>query len=459
MRKSIFIIASVFSLISCQEKAPVDYAIVTGKIENLETKVVKLTNDNLSFSKEITVEPNGTFLDTIKSSPGFYIFSAGKNKTQLHLDHGDNIILSANANTYYESLEVSGKGSKITNYIRFKNKKATALKGKSSVFYALDEANFKTKAKRVRDTLSYIIDTVKGINPEFKAIEKRNLHYSYLLNLSRYASGYHAARIKNKKYIASNEFLSELKELDVNNEEEYKLSNVYRVLLQNYYINDIRELAKKDSLEYIDAKVKFQSKLANQFIRNDLMFGGAEYAMTKTEDYEGYYQTFISASTDEENNAKITTLYNNLQRLEKGNPSPKFINFKNHAGGTLSLDDLKGKYTYIDVWATWCAPCLAQVPYLKEVEKTYHGKNINFLSISIDAPDDYEKWKQMVTDKALGGIQLITENGPKSEFTDAYFVFSIPRFILLDPDGLIVSKQAPRPSSPELIELFNSLNI
>jgi len=48
-----------------------------------------------------------------------------------------------------------------------------------------------------------------------------------------------------------------------------------------------------------------------------------------------------------------------------------------NAGGTTSLDDLKGKYIYIDVWATWCGPCKAEIPFLKDVEKKYHGKKLS----------------------------------------------------------------------------------
>jgi hypothetical protein len=65
----------------------------------------------------------------------------------------------------------------------------------------------------------------------------------------------------------------------------------------------------------------------------------------------------------------------------------------------------------------------------------------------------------MVIDEKLGSVQVIADKGGKSKFIDDYFVVSIPRFILLDPEGKIVSNKAPRPSSPELIDLFNELNI
>ena len=139
-----------------------------------------------------------------------------------------------------------------------------------------------------------------------------------------------------------------------------------------------------------------------------------------------------------------------------GKPSPTFT-YENHKGGTSTLADFKGKYVYIDVWATWCGPCLAEIPHLKKVEAAYHGKNIVFLSISIDAKKDYEKWKNMVNQKQLGGVQLIADNDWNSKFVTDYGIQGIPRFILIDPNGNVVEADASRPSSPDLLKKLDAL--
>ena len=114
---------------------------------------------------------------------------------------------------------------------------------------------------------------------------------------------------------------------------------------------------------------------------------------------------------------------------------------------------------YVDVWATWCGPCKAEIPFLKKVEKQYHGKNILFLSLSIDKAKDHDKWKAMIKDKELGGIQLFADNDWNSKFVTDYLIKGIPRFILIDPTGNIVTANAPRPSNKKLIELFDELKI
>lgn len=154
-------------------------------------------------------------------------------------------------------------------------------------------------------------------------------------------------------------------------------------------------------------------------------------------------------------------------QFPKGNPSPTFTNYENFAGGNTSLSDLSGKYVYIDVWATWCGPCIREIPSLKKVEKQFDGKNIEFVSISVDegrgykgdAAEAYKGWKKMVAEKELGGIQLLADNGFRSQFIQDYKINGIPRFILIGPDGNIVNADAPRPSSAELVKLFNKLDI
>lgn len=153
--------------------------------------------------------------------------------------------------------------------------------------------------------------------------------------------------------------------------------------------------------------------------------------------------------------------------LPKGATSPTFEDYENIDGSKTSLADLKGKYVYIDVWATWCGPCKAEIPALKAIEKEYHDKNIQFVSLSIDDDRTHggswdkarEDWKAMVKDKELGGIQIFAPKGWQSDFVQAYKITGIPRFILVDPDGNVVTPDAPRPSSNKLKELFTELNI
>ena len=150
---------------------------------------------------------------------------------------------------------------------------------------------------------------------------------------------------------------------------------------------------------------------------------------------------------------KAKLLLNNALNNSMSSPFD-YLNFK---GGNTKLSDFKGKYVYIDVWATWCGPCIAEIPFLKKVEEKYEGKNIAFVSISVDVQKDFEKWKKFVKDKQLGGIQLFADKNWNSDFVKSFGINSIPRFILIDPSGKVVSADAARPSSPKLSEQLDTL--
>jgi thiol-disulfide isomerase/thioredoxin len=141
--------------------------------------------------------------------------------------------------------------------------------------------------------------------------------------------------------------------------------------------------------------------------------------------------------------------------------APMF-SFNSIDGKTVSLSDLKGKFVYMDIWATWCGPCRQQIPAMKEIEERYRGKNIEFLSVSVDKDADKAKWEKMVNEQGMKGIQLFAGKG--TSFHQDYQISTIPRFLLIGTDGEIISKNAPRPMdyrtgqiNQELVAIFDAL--
>ena len=137
-------------------------------------------------------------------------------------------------------------------------------------------------------------------------------------------------------------------------------------------------------------------------------------------------------------------------KLRVGMPSPIF-SCPDINGKTVTLQSLRGKLVYIDVWATWCGPCRGELPHLEKLEESYAGKDIHFVSISCD--QNKAAWEKMVKEKNMKGIQLY--GGSKMQFMDDYLINGIPRFILLDREGRIVKADAPRPSNPDTPKLFD----
>ena len=143
-----------------------------------------------------------------------------------------------------------------------------------------------------------------------------------------------------------------------------------------------------------------------------------------------------------------------LKKLSTYKKGDKAYNFSYPAlnGDSVSLASLKGKVVLVDVWATWCGPCKAELPHLKKLEESLRDKDIAFVSISVDEEKDKEKWKQFVEKEQLKGIQLYANGW--SEFTKYYDIHGIPRFLVFDQEGKIVTVDSPRPSNAELKELL-----
>jgi thiol-disulfide isomerase/thioredoxin len=138
--------------------------------------------------------------------------------------------------------------------------------------------------------------------------------------------------------------------------------------------------------------------------------------------------------------------------VSPGQPAPDF-NIVGLDGKKYSLNDFKGKVIYLDFWASWCGPCMRELPFAKKIKQEYEGKDILFLYISID--DDAAAWKKAVASKDIKGVHL---NDPdfSGKVGKAYNLVGIPSYFLIDKNGKIISNNPPRPSSEE--ELKKVLN-
>lgn len=142
--------------------------------------------------------------------------------------------------------------------------------------------------------------------------------------------------------------------------------------------------------------------------------------------------------------------------LLKGAPAMDF-EMKDSSGKISKLSDFKGKAVYIDVWATWCAPCIKETPHFKALVEKYKGDNrIEFISVSVDS--DKNAWNRMITKDSHEWKQLIVDNNLKSDLCLQYGIDMIPRFLLFDKEGRVVNATAPHPSDSEsIIEEINAI--
>jgi len=459
--KKVLALMIVISVVSCSKKeVKVDYAILSGKIENINGSTLSVRSSEKAL-KDISVAEDGIFTDTLKNiKAGYYTFRYNNETSGFYLKPGDNLNLSLDTKEFDESILYTGVGSNENNYLAQKFLKDEGL-GKLSTYQYLgtvDESTYVSIIDSIKNLESNFLNEQKDIDSEFRNLEEASIKYDWVNKMDRYVL-YRRYVTEEKDFEVSENYPDYQQGLNLEDETLLGLRN-YIAYLISYYNKKAKELALQENSAIDITYLKVLAKeVEPPTIKEKLLYGAARSGISYTSSLQDYYDVFMSNSIDDVHKKDITEKYNKLIKLSKGQPSPKFVNYENYNGGTTSLDDLKGKYVYIDVWATWCGPCIREIPSLKEVEKNYHGKNIAFVSLSIDAKNDHDKWKDMIKEKELGGIQLFADNSGTSQFVTDYEIHGIPRFILIDPEGNIVNSNAPRPSSPELISLFDELQI
>jgi thiol-disulfide isomerase/thioredoxin len=120
-------------------------------------------------------------------------------------------------------------------------------------------------------------------------------------------------------------------------------------------------------------------------------------------------------------------------------------------GNVVKLEDFKGKLVYIDVWATWCKPCIESIPHWnKLVEQYKNNKDVVFITVSTDETEDKGKWLQMLNKYKFKGLHFISTGGTESEFAKKFLVLSYPTNVLIDKEGRILQIKAERPETIDL---------
>jgi thiol-disulfide isomerase/thioredoxin len=124
-----------------------------------------------------------------------------------------------------------------------------------------------------------------------------------------------------------------------------------------------------------------------------------------------------------------------LSRLDRvGRVAPSF-EVQDVSGKTVRLDSFKGRYVLVDFWATWCAPCIGELPRLQEAYRKYHGAGFEILAVSLDesrtAVTDFVRVRKLLWPQIHNGTA-------GADLVEAFGVSAIPASYLIDPEGRIV---------------------
>ncbi len=313
------------------------------------------------------------------------------------------------------------------------------------------------KLKRQADQM------LQGVNADNQFIDHQKLENEFRYVYS--AAMFIKEKEKNRNASIKSEIIKEIdsvsrKITNYSNQDLYKISQSYQLLVYDKIEGELNKImwnTAGDNKTYIQNIISYLDTLKKGAIKNDALSAVYRYLASNEDKLKGFLPYMVAETTNKkmkslgENTALATSV------VAPGKKSPSF-EYENFNGGTTQLEDFKGSYVFIDVWATWCGPCRLQSRYLEKLIPNYEGKNIKFVTISVDELNNYDVWKDMVAKKKMKATHLYAE-GFSSDFIKAYGISGIPRFILLGPKGDIISNRAPNPSQPELEKLFETLDL
>lgn len=166
------------------------------------------------------------------------------------------------------------------------------------------------------------------------------------------------------------------------------------------------------------------------------------------ENIDDVYNAYVAAVGGTPSDA-VKAAYEQNKANTRGKAGVNFA-MQDRDGKEIHLADLKGKAVYFDMWATWCGPCCAEIPNMAKLAAHYKDDpRIQIISVSLDEKKD--KWLKKIAADKPEWPQYIMPDNFNSELCKAYTIHAIPRFMMFDKDGNVISIDAPRPSDPDII--------
>ncbi len=425
-------------------------AACTSRHSDQTTLRIEVTNPTLSsigilvdrttaYTAELDKQGHATL-----TLPGVeYIYGQlvyGEQMRPIFLQRGDGATARFDGLHFPESLEVDGKNRAANDYLR-----TTTLPSGPSY-----EISWEEFARGLQEQAASIVHLLEARNldslcPDFARLERLRLRYAYAQPMLVYEMG-HRMMTGDTTYLAGPALTDSVRTLIVAREELADVAEYRDFLRFGIPLVLTAEGARiGNSYERTVATMRYigehfpEGRVKQAMLRSLAL----EYLQTAgirgTEELQNLANTYL---TDPQMVADYRAEIARHDLTAAGRPSPDFT-ATDRAGRSYTLSDLRGKYLYIDLWASWCGPCKRELPHLKRLAEQFAGKEILFVGLSVD--NDRKAWEKALDEEQLPGLQLWLD--PSSSFASDYGVEGIPRFILLDKEGHIVQSNMLRPSS------------
>lgn len=441
-------------LISCSKEKN-EQIKLSGNLEISNSDSIILKTDkikNLYFQKDtlinIEINKDGKFAIISKIPEGYYLLNNDNREIPLYLKNGFDLKVDLTN----EKITINGKGENENKYLTEKRKLEDSISPYNGFGYysQLNESRF---LKHINSIEKSRLDLLKkyDVGNDFKFLEVN----SASIDKAHVLMNYPFARKKVlRDYEQSISYPDPLKELDINNE---RLLNIprYNLFLFLYVITSVVNENENYSVgnSYIDYIDSESFAVTNKNIKEEVLYMTAINTLSTADDLEGFYDKYMNISQNKSYQNEITEKYLNLIKLNKGQSIPK-LELTDINGKNISLNAFKDYILYIDIWASWCKPCIEEIPNLIQLQERFKNEKVKFITIARKSEKD--KIAKLID---IHNLKTINIFDPKNEqrIENIFQITSIPRYLLINKNGIIYDISAKKPSDAELITQINSL--
>ncbi len=373
----------------------------------------------------------------------------GEKSRDIYLQKGDDMTITFDANDFDDTFAAKGGNGKAIDYLG-----KIQLVNLPDESYALPWNEFRNAVIAKTASMKRLLKVRKfSADDKFLKMEEGRITYFYANAFLMYPVS-HLYLTQDTTMVLGDDYYATLREYVKEDADLADIDEYRNYMIETSHVfdsagKDIRQYYPKVIAEMTYIGEHFSNEKVREALIHHLAFTYVEGNGTDNiVDLQNLYYTYV---TSPHLNAIFKQACAKWDKAAVGRPSPDFKG-EDINGKQMSLRDFRGKYVYIDMWATWCGPCQKELPFLKKLEEKYRGRNITFVGLSIDA--DKAKWEARVKSGELCGTQLYIGRGTK--FQTDYRISGIPRFILLDPNGRIVNPDMTRPSSEDTEKILNA---
>jgi thiol-disulfide isomerase/thioredoxin len=434
---------------------------IEGAIEHPEIGSITLSGDEILQKAPLE---NGRFtLSASISRPGYYTLWHDRHRASLFLRPGMHFTIRADASRWEETLTFEGEGAAPNNFLqeqRWRRAELFKAQGSFQDMTKLDETAFLHALENIYQSLHSALREWphSPTEEDFVGLEHLQLDLEEATRKLKYPEA-HSYFTRNPDYRPGPSYYGFLEKLNWNDPAVLKLDifDDFTAALLDY-----RAAAHHPDNPSIDDWLQTRLDLIDELftevaIRDHAVLMITDEALGR----DGIHlaprlvEQARKSMRDGELRRELERRHAKWAPLAGGQPAPEFT-YPDIKDEPVSLADLRGRFLYVDVWATWCGPCLRELPYLEGLQEAFAGEaRVAFVSVSID--ENPEAWRRFITQKELKGLQLLADKGWSSQICLDYQISALPRFLLIDPEGRLIDADAPLPSSGKVQGLLAEL--